>query len=90
MPFYTYKCSEHGQFDVFQRMNDEHAAQCPKCGRNTVQILYPSALHNLPSSDQRMGKTREELFQNLGKEGLADRDMWKYDKWHREETFHGS
>lgn len=85
MPLYSYQCSEHGQFDVFQRMNDEHTAQCPECGKDTVQILHPSALHGLPSSDQRMGKTREELFQNLGKEGFADKDMWKGDKQFREE-----
>ena len=88
MPLYTYKCSKHGEFDVWQSINDEHVAKCPKCGRNGIQMLYPSALHGLPSSDQHMGKTREELFQNLGKEGMADRDMWKYDKDQREESFH--
>ena len=85
MPLYGYRCKEHGEFEVWQGMNDEHTAQCPECGKDAVQLLYPSALHNLPSSDQRMGKTREELFQNLGKEGFADRDMWKGDKQFREE-----
>ena len=85
MPFYDYKCKKHGIFEVFQRMNDKHTAGCPKCGRDTERIFYPSALHGLPSQDQRMGKTREELFQNLGKEGMAESDMWKYDKHKREE-----
>ena len=85
MPIYGYKCSEHGEFEIIQSMTEEHIAQCPECGRDAVQMLYPSALHGLPNSDQRMGKTREELFQNLGKEGMADRDMWKYDKHCTEE-----
>ena len=90
MPIYGYKCPEHGEFEIFQSMTEEHKAPCPECGRNAVQMLYPSALGgDLPNKDKRMGKTREELFQNLGKEGWADKDMWKYDKWNREETFHG-
>jgi len=32
-----------------------------------------------------MGKTRQELFQNLGKEGFAKNDMWKHDKNYIEE-----
>ena len=79
MPFYDYGCEKHGVFEVFQRMTEEHVAYCPKCGRHGKRLLSPSALHGLPSHDQRMGKTREELFQNLGREGLADNDMWKYD-----------
>lgn len=86
MPLYAYKCSEHGEFEVWQGMKDEHTAKCPECGKDTVQMLYPSAFQ-LPSRDIRMGKTREELFQNLGKEGMADRDMWKYDKDQREQSF---
>ena len=87
MPIYGYKCSEHGEFEIIQSMTEEHKAKCPECGKNTIQMLYPSALHGLPSADQRMGKTREELFQNLGKEGMAEPDMWKYDKDQREQSF---
>ena len=79
MPFYDYECEEHGVFEVFQSMTEDHKAECPKCGGGGRRIFTPSALHGLPSQDQRMGKTREELFQNLGKEGLADNDMWKAD-----------
>ena len=85
MPFYDYECSKHGVFEVFQRMTEEHTADCPKCGKDGRRIFTPSALHGLPSQDKRMGKTREELFQNLGKEGMALPDMWKYDKNQAEE-----
>jgi len=80
MPFYDYECSKHGVFEVFQRMTEKHEANCSKCGENGTRIFTPSALHGLPSQDKRMGKTREELFQNLGKEGFAENDMWKYDR----------
>ena len=79
MPFYDYECENHGVFEVFQSMTEEHKAECAKCGRGGRRIFTTSALHGLPGQDQRMGKTREELFQNLGKEGLADNDMWKAD-----------
>jgi len=85
MPFYDYKCRQHGVFEVFQRMNDKHEANCPICNMIGIRIFTPSALHGLPSQDMRMGKTREELFENLGKEGLAKPDMWKYDANQRDE-----
>jgi len=66
MPFYAYKCPDHAEFEVWQGMNDEHLAQCPECGGDTVQMLYPSALHNLPNSDQRMGKTRFSCWHRYG------------------------
>ena len=84
MPFYDYECGKHGVFEVFQSMTEEHIAVC-HCGKIGRRLFAPSALHGLPSQDQRMGKTREELFQNLGKEGLADNDMWKYDANQRDE-----
>ena len=87
MPIYGFKCVEHGEFELFQRMNEEHKAKCPECSTDAAQMLYPSALHGLPGQDQRMGKTREELFQNLGKEGFANKDMWKYDKDQQAESF---
>ena len=85
MPFYDYECEKHGVFEVFQSMTEEHKADCPVCHKDARRLFAPSALHGLPSQDQRMGKTREELFQNLGKEGLAEPDMWKYDANQRDE-----
>ena len=90
MPFYDYECSKHGVFEVFQRMTEKHEANCSKCGENGTRIFTPSALHGLPSQDKRMGKTREELFQNLGKEGFTGKDVWKYDKHYNKkiESYH--
>jgi len=87
MPLYDYKCSEHGIFEVFQRMADKHESACPECGKKGTRMFTAPFLHGLPSQDQRMGKTRQELFQNLGKEGFADNDMWKYDKHCFEERY---
>lgn len=33
MPFYEYKCSKHGRFEVRQPMLSEKVADCPKCGK---------------------------------------------------------
>ena len=90
MPYYSFQCPEHGNFDVFQHMNETHRAQCPKCAKDAVRLFSSFALGgNLDSKDKRMGKTREELFQNLGKEGFADKDMWKWDKDDREKSLKG-
>ena len=90
MPFYDFECKKHGVFEVFQRMNDEHVASCPICQNKGSRIFHPSMLSgDLPNKDFRMGKTREELFQNLGKEGMADPDMWKYDADNREKSIYG-
>jgi len=86
MPYYDYDCSKHGVFEVFQRMLDKHDANCPVCGCKGIRLLSASALHGLPSQDKRMGKTRDELYQNLGKEGWMANDMWKYDKNQHEEV----
>ena len=33
MPFYEYKCQEHGRFEVRQPMFSDKVADCPKCGK---------------------------------------------------------
>jgi putative FmdB family regulatory protein len=77
MPTYGFNCQKHGEFEVWQRITAKHIAPCPKCGREGKQILYPLPLHgDLPSKDPRPGKTRAELFDNLSKEGMANKD-WR-------------
>lgn len=88
MPNYTYSCKTHGEFDVWQSMKEEHFANCEKCGNLGRRIFHPSALMgDLPykKSKWSLGHTREELYQNLGKEGLEAPETWKYDKHQREE-----
>ena len=33
MPFYEYRCQEHGRFEVKQPIFDKHEANCPNCGK---------------------------------------------------------
>jgi len=33
MPFYEYRCQEHGRFEVRQPMFSDRVANCPKCGQ---------------------------------------------------------
>lgn len=85
--FYSFKCEQHGMFEVYQKMNDEHIAYCPTCRKKAVRIYLPLGLGgDLPTKKFSLGKTREELFCNLGKEGLEERDMWKHEKHEREEA----
>ncbi len=83
MPLYTYQCFEHGLFEEIKPIYDEKIVLCPKCHKVATKILSPV---RTVSRKTKMGQTREELFQNLGKEGFAERDMWKYDKHQREES----
>lgn len=77
MPTYEYECEDHGRFQVVQGMNDEHKASCPICQRNAHLNIYPAILMgDLPSKDKRMGKTRAELFDNMAKEGLGNKE-WR-------------
>ena len=39
MPTYSYRCTEHGDFDMIQRMADHAAAPCPDCGETAKQVL---------------------------------------------------
>ena len=41
MPFYEYRCEQHGKFDKRQEMSDQHTAVCPECGGDTVMLFSP-------------------------------------------------
>lgn len=81
MPIYTFICKEHGKFDVWQKINDEHISDCCYCGGQTERVFTPCALHgDLPSKDKRIGKTRAELFDNLAAEGMYDKGWRERDE----------
>lgn len=90
MPYYSFKCTEHDLFEVWQSMNDAHEGFCPVCDAKGKRKYHIADLQgDLPYKKQKMlkmGNTREEMFENFGKEGLAEEDMWKYDKDCREEN----
>ena len=80
MPIYAFECTEHGEFEVFQRMNDSHTAKCA-CGKKATRVFYPIPAHgDLPNKDPRPGKTRAELFDNLAKEGLYSKEWREQDE----------
>jgi len=80
MPIYGYSCREHGEFEIFQNINDIHEAHC-SCGLKANRVFYPIPAHgDLPSTDKRIGKTRGELFDNLASEGLYYKDWRKDDE----------
>jgi putative FmdB family regulatory protein len=77
MLIYGYKCKKHGKFDVWQKINDKHIAECSYCGKRAERVFTPLSLHgDLPSKDKRIGKTRGELFDNLASEGMYDKN-WR-------------
>jgi len=84
MPLYTYECLEHGQFDEILSIENGVVAPCPQCHKTAKKILSPV---RIVSRGTKMGQTRGELFQNLGKEGWAGNDMWKHDQHTTEESF---
>lgn len=38
---YLFKCSEHGVFEVEQRMHETHEATCPVCGCEASRVYVP-------------------------------------------------
>lgn len=80
MPIYVFECEDHGEFEVFQRMNDSHTAKCT-CGKKATRIFYPApVIGPMPGKDPRPGKTRAELFDNLAKEGLYSKEWREQDE----------
>ena len=85
MSSYDFKCAEHGMFEVIQSMNDSHVATCPACGKVADRIFYPITFKgDLPYGKPKLGQTRNELFDNLQKEGFAHKDWRKSDEQTKE------
>jgi len=38
---YIFRCSQHGQFEDNQPMNQEHIANCPVCSQPTQRVYLP-------------------------------------------------
>lgn len=77
MPVYAFTCKAHGEFDVWQGIHESHIARCSVCRKNARRVFYPTAIQgNLTKKDRRMGKTRNELFDNLATEGFANKN-WR-------------
>lgn len=49
MPTYSYRCDEHGDFDLLQRMKDHARADCPTCGSGSKQVLTAAPSLDLES-----------------------------------------
>jgi putative FmdB family regulatory protein len=46
VPIYEYRCPDGHVFELFQRMDDPPAEECPVCGKGPVEkVLYPVAVH---------------------------------------------
>ena len=43
MPTYEYRCANGHEFELFQRMSDEPAAECPECGAPSERLLSAGA-----------------------------------------------
>ena len=37
----TYKCPNHGEFDVEMNINDEELKICPQCGNKVTRVFKP-------------------------------------------------
>lgn len=43
MPTYEYRCPDGHTFELFQRMSDPPAADCPECGKGAERLLSSGA-----------------------------------------------
>lgn len=39
MPVYEYECSEHGRYEVVQKITDLPLTVCSKCGREVKKVI---------------------------------------------------
>jgi putative FmdB family regulatory protein len=45
VPTYGYRCEKCGhEFDIFQRMSDQPAAECPTCGAPSRRLFFPAGI----------------------------------------------
>ena len=79
MPFYEYRCQEHGRFEVRQPMFSERVADCPVCGKPAefrismprIRIAVPLTLYQeLPH-----GKGYIEINKKADSSDSADRNL---------------
>ena len=61
-------------------MNDVHEAICPICSKPMKRIFLPSYVK---TEDASMGKTRDELIDNLALEGKVIKDWRHEDKLYK-------
>jgi len=76
MPLYDYECSKHGEFEAIHSINDKTPILCPRCGGKTKKLV---SLFAIKWRETPMGTTREELFDNLSKEGNGGKYWRDYD-----------
>jgi putative FmdB family regulatory protein len=43
MPTYEYRCPKGHEFELFQRMSDDPASECPECGQMSERLLSGGA-----------------------------------------------
>jgi putative FmdB family regulatory protein len=41
VPTYGYRCENHHQFEVWQRISDPPLTSCPECGAPLHRVFYP-------------------------------------------------
>lgn len=73
MPFYTYRCPEHGDFDQSVRMDDRHNPVACKCGQTAPrrEVYSPNVVmagQSMPHPDD-YGSIYDESQKELLKRG---------------------
>ena len=83
MPIYSFRCKEHGEYDLLQSMKEEHIGKCSKCKR---VYHMPGVSGDLPTTGVKIAYNRNELWSNLEKEGLMNKGTLEADLKDREES----
>ena len=82
MPIYAYECSEHGEFEKIQKLNCKRFTSCPQCNEVAMKTMPLVAINK----KSKVGHTRQELFDNLAKEGNGGKDWRHYDSYYHHAT----
>lgn len=85
MPRYDYRCSEHGDFEMQNRMADHDKGVCPTCGEPAKQVLLsaPSldteamADIGMPGAFQKSGDRMTERHKKAGQYNNTPSKYWR-------------
>lgn len=76
MPTYGYRCENHHQFEVWQRINDPPLTTCPECSAPLHRVFYPVGIvfkgQGFYKTDSRGADSSASLRSQPAKDGAKE------------------
>jgi len=90
MPFYDYKCEEHGYFEQMNRIADRAEGDCPTCGSASKHVILTApglmveamADNGFPGAFHTSGDRLEKRHRNAGQDHASTKAQAEANKAH--------